>query len=81
MNGSTRHSLIDERRVAIDAVQATIAAVNVLRPHGRNYQTLPPGGSSQLLFDNAAWVSNMSALAGVMKSIKAEYWALVNHEI
>ena len=82
LNGSTRESLVADRKAAIDALTAATVALRDIRPHGRDYQTLP-APTRQMTFDRDvhAWQTQMTQIADITRTVRAEYWALIDKEI
>lgn len=47
LNGSSKKNLVDGYRNAITALDAAIAAMCDIMPHGRDYQTMEPGKAQE----------------------------------
>lgn len=43
LNGTSRESLVEDHRKALDALKVAFDALSDIAPHGRDYQTTPPG--------------------------------------
>jgi len=43
LNGDTVQTLVEDRRATVGALQKAIECLGAQYPHGRNYQTAPPG--------------------------------------
>jgi hypothetical protein len=43
MNGDTRETLIEDRLATVNALCLAMERLSAQYPHGRNYQTAPPG--------------------------------------
>lgn len=74
MNGATAKSLVEQHVAVLNAIDATVDAMQAAFPHGRDYQTARTAFAEQAAQD--AWRERMVALVDLKREITANALAI-----
>ena len=72
INGSTRDNLVDYHTRAMRKINEAYAALADMAPHGRDYQTAPPGTHEKAQEQYKVWREQLRVIHNDIESIAIE---------